>query len=153
MPRTRPVDSKDAILDFADQFPFFNLIGLDVVDVAPGWSEATIQYRDDLTQPAGVMHGGVIASLIDTGIAHAVLLLDGVRRVLEAGGAVVSIDLRVKYFRPVSEGGLTCESKVVRAGRTVLHVESIVTNDDGKEIARGDATYMVVPAETMDRRA
>jgi acyl-CoA thioesterase len=153
MTLARPVASKDAILDYADQFPFFNLIGLDVVDVGPGWSEATIQYRDDLTQPAGVLHGGVIASLIDTGIAHAVLLLDGVKAVLEAGGAVVSLDLRVKYFRPVSEGALTCESTVVRAGRTVLHVESVVTNEADKEVARGDATYMVVPADKMEERA
>jgi acyl-CoA thioesterase len=100
-----------------------------------------------------VLHGGVIASLIDTGIAHAVLLLDGVKAVLEAGGAVVSLDLRVKYFRPVSEGALTCESTVVRAGRTVLHVESVVTNEAGKEVARGDATYMVVPADKMEERA
>lgn len=149
----RPVGSKEAILDFAAQFPFFNLIGLDVVDVAPGWSKAAIRYREDLAQPAGVMHGGVLASLIDTGIAHAILMLDQAREALSAGGAVVAVDLRVKYFRPVSSGTLTCESDVVRAGRRVLHAESVVTNEAGKEVARGDSTYMVVPAEQMRQRA
>lgn len=148
---SRPTD-KAELLAFAKQFPFFNLIGLDVEDAEPGWSKTTIRFRDDLTQPAGVMHGGVLASLVDTGIAHAILMLDGIKELLQAGGGIVSVDLRVKYFRPVTEGLLTCESRVVRSGRLVLHAESVVTNEAGKEVARGDATYMTVTREQLQAR-
>ena len=100
------------------------------------------------------MHGGVIASLIDTGIAHAMLTADYVRQVVNEGGRIVSVDLRVKYIRPVSAGTITCESKIIRMGRRISHGESVVTNEQGKEVARGDSIYMIVPlAEHEDAAA
>lgn len=143
--------SREGILAFAEQLPFFNLIGLEVVDIEPGWSKTRIGYRPDLTQPAGILHGGVIASLIDTGIAHALLLTESFRDVHDQGAALVSIDLRVKYMRPVSEGTIECEAKILRQGRQILHAEAVVTGADGKEVARGDATYMAVAGKRLGR--
>jgi acyl-CoA thioesterase len=144
--------SREGILAFAAQFPFFRLIGLEVVDLEPGWSKTRLEHREDLTQPAGIMHGGVIASVIDSGIAHALLLTERFQELREDGGALVSVDLRVKYLRPVSEGTITCESTVLRLGRQVIHAEAIVTNAEGKEVAQGDATYMAVTQARLERR-
>jgi len=143
--------SREGILAFSRQFPFFNLIGLEVVDLEPGWSKTRLTHREDLTQPAGIMHGGVIASLIDTGIAHALLLTDRFQEIREEGGALVSIDLRIKYFRPVSDDAVVCESRITRLGRQIIHAESVVTHADGREVARGDATYMAVSGERLQR--
>ncbi len=79
------------------------------------------------------MHGGVIASLIDTGIAYALLPCEEVHLVLQRGGSLVSIDLRVKYLRPVSAGTITCEAKVTRLGRQISHADAVVTNEAGKK--------------------
>lgn len=136
---------------FAAQFPFFNLIGLEVLDVEPGWSKTRIRHRPDLAQPAGIMHGGVIASLVDTGIAHALLMTERFLELREEGGALVSIDLRIKYFRPVSEDAVVCESRITRLGRQIIHAEAVVTNAQGKEVARGDATYMAVTKARLER--
>ena len=144
--------SREGILAFAAQFPFFRLIGLEILDLGPGWSKARLVHRPDLNQPAGVMHGGVIASVIDSGIAHALLMTDVFREIRKEGGALVSVDLRVKYLRPVTEDAIVCESKIVRLGRQIIHAESVVTNADGKEVARGDATYMAVAGERLKRR-
>jgi uncharacterized protein (TIGR00369 family) len=122
-----------------------------VVDVGPGWSKTRLTHREDLTQPAGILHGGVIASLIDTGIAHALLLTDRFRELRNEKGALVSIDLRVKYFRPVSEGEIVCEARLTRLGRRIIHAEAVVTDPDGKEVARGDAIYMAVAGERLKR--
>ena len=143
--------SREGILAFAAHFPFHNLIGLEVVDLRPGWSMTRVAHRSELNQPAGVMHGGVIASLIDTGIAHALLLTDRFQDLVHEGGALVSIDLRVKFFRPVSEGAISCESTVTRLGRQIIHAEAVVTNAEGNEVARGDATYMAVPKTRLQR--
>ena len=142
---------REELLAFAAQFPFFNLIGLEVLDAAPGRSTTSIAFRPDLTQPFGIIHGGVIATLIDTGIAHALLLTERFQQVRHEGGAVVSVDLRVKYFRPVSEGTMRCESVITRMGRQVVHAESVVTNDEGKEVARGDSIYMIVSGKQLKR--
>lgn len=98
------------------------------------------------------MHGGVLASLIDTGLAHALMLDDEVLAVRERGGGIVSVDLRVKYFRPVTFGVVACESRIVRRGRQVVHLDSVATNEFGKEVARGDAIYLVVEAEQLRAR-
>jgi acyl-CoA thioesterase len=143
--------SKEGILAFAEHFPFFNLIGLEVLDIEPGWSRTRLAYRPDLTQPAGILHGGVIASIVDTGIAHALLLTERFQELSDQGGALVSIDLRVKYLRPVSEGTVECEAKLVRLGRQIIHAEAAVTHESGKEVARGDATYMAVRGERIGR--
>ena len=147
-----PEFTPENVIEFAKTFPFFRLIGLEVVDVAPGRSTTRLAYRPDLTQPFGIMHGGVIASLVDTGIAQALLLTDRFQEVQQQGGAIVSVDLRIKYFRPVSEGTLTCESTIVRLGRQVIHAESVVTNEAGKEVARGDAIYMTVSPQQLQAR-
>jgi uncharacterized protein (TIGR00369 family) len=144
--------SREGILAFAEQFPFFRLIGLEVLDVGPGWSKTRLTHRPDLSQPAGIMHGGVITSLLDTGIAHALMMTDRFAEVRHEGGALVSVDVRVKFLRPVSRGAIHCDAKVVRLGRHVMHAEAVVTDDEGKEVARGDATYMVVPRGQVERR-
>lgn len=143
--------SREGILAFSEQFPFFNLIGLEVLDLEPGWSRTRLTHRPDLEQPAGIMHGGMVATVIDTGIAHALLLTDRFKEVREHRGALVSVDLRVKFLRPVSEGAVTCESRVTRLGRRIIHAEAVVTNDDGKEVARGDAIYMAVTGDRLER--
>ncbi|HEY4309409.1 MAG TPA: PaaI family thioesterase [Pirellulales bacterium] len=141
--------AREAILEKARDWPFFKLIGMEIVDMRPGWSMLKIQYRPDLTQPAMIMHGGIIATLIDTGIAHAILLTNV--HLHDGNAAIVSIDLRVKFFRPVSEGTLYCESTVTRSGRQIIHAESIVRSEDGKEVARGDSIYMVVTRDKLKK--
>jgi acyl-CoA thioesterase len=148
---TRERYSREGILAFAEQFPFFRLIGLEILDLEPMWSKARLRFRSDLTQPVGIMHGGVIASLVDSGIAHALLLTDRFQELRDEGGALVSVDLRIKYLRPVSDGEIVCESKVLRLGRQIKHAESIETNSEGKEVARGDATYMAVTKARLER--
>jgi len=144
--------SKEGVLAFAKTFPFFQLIGIEVLDVAPGWSKTRVVWRPDLNQPAGVLHGGVIASLVDTGIAHALLLTDAFQRAFAEGGAIVSVDLRVKYLRPVSSGSIICETTVPRIGRRIIHASSIVKNDAGKDVAMGDSIYMVVAGSDLQAR-
>lgn len=92
-----------------------------------------------------------MASLIDTGIAHALLLTDRFQELRAADGALVSVDLRVKFFRPVSEDTVDCEARVTRLGRQVIHADAVVTDADGKEVARGDAIYMAVSGDRLRR--
>ncbi len=150
-----PVDksqfSKEALLEFARQLPFFQLIGLEIVDLGPGWSTTRITYRTDLCQPAGILHGGMVATLIDTGIAHAILATDTFVALAAEGASMVSVDLRVKYLRPISEGIITCESKIPRLGKHIIHGEAIVTNSEGKEVARGDSIYMTVHRSQLSK--
>jgi uncharacterized protein (TIGR00369 family) len=139
-----PDKLKQRLLDFARDFAFFRLIGLEVCDLAPKWSKCQLQSRDDLQNPSGVVHGGVIATLIDTAIAQALLMTEEYQVVRDSRGGLVTVDLHVKYLRPASHGRLLCEAKIVHLGKRVMHAQAVVRNDQDKDIALGDATLMLV---------
>jgi len=144
-------DFGEIMVGMARDLPFFKLIGLEIMEARAGFSKARIAFRPDLTQPAGIMHGGIIATLIDSGIAHAISPSEMFQELFAAGGSIVSVDLRVKYLRPVSEGWITCESTIPRFGRSIIHGESVVLNEAGKEVARGDSIYMAIGAERIQK--
>ncbi len=135
---------KQKLLDFAADFPFFNHMGFEVVDMRPGWAKVQVQLVDELRNPNGQIHGGVIASLIDMSITQAMLLTETYQRVRETRGVMTSVDLRVKYLRALSEGTATVESEIIHPGRRVVHASSVVTDQDGRRLALGDSTLMIV---------
>ncbi len=115
--------------------PFAKLIGMRLVDLRPDEAVISIEMRNDLRQPSGVLHGGVTATLIDTAMAFAV------RTRLPVDEATATIDLTVHYLRPHVTGTLTCTAKVVRAGKRIFTVSADVTGVEGKLIATGLSTY------------
>ena len=115
--------------------PFAKLIGMRLVDLEPDVAVISIEMRDDLRQPSGVLHGGVTATLIDTAMAFAV------RTRLPIDEATATIDLTVHYLRPHITGTFTCTAKVVRAGKRIFTVSADVVNEDGKHIATAVSTY------------
>ena len=115
--------------------PFARLIGMKLVDLRPDEAVISIEMRDDLRQPSGVLHGGVTATLIDTAMAFAV------RTRLPIDEATATIDLTVHYLRPHITGIFTCTARVVRAGKRIFTVSADVHNEEGKHIATAVSTY------------
>ena len=114
---------------------FAQLIGMKLVNLQPDEAVISIEMRDDLRQPSGVLHGGVTATLIDTAMAFAV------RTRLPIDEATATIDLTVHYLRPHSTGTFICTAKIVRAGKRIFTVSADVHNEEGKLIATGLSTY------------
>ena len=144
--------TREGLFEFFRVFPFFKLMGFELVDVLPGRAILRASWRADLVQPAGVMHGGVIASLVDTTIAQSMLLTPRCIEAFNRGARIVSVDLRIKYLRPVSEGTIICEATTPKVGRTITHSTAVVTDSAGKEVATGDSIYMIVEGERLKRQ-
>ncbi len=124
--------------DALHSLPFAKLIGMKLVDLKPDEAAISIEMRDDLRQPSGILHGGVTATLIDTAMAFAV------RTRLAIDEATATIDLTVHYLRPHITGIFTCTAKVVRAGKRIFTVSADVHNEEGKLIATAISTYTKV---------
>jgi uncharacterized protein (TIGR00369 family) len=139
-----PEKLKQRLLEFARGFPFFQLIGFEVVDFGPRWAKCQVKSRDELENPNGVMHGGVIATLIDSTITQSLLMTDEYQQVRDTRGALSTIDLHVKYLRPAQHGRLICDANVVHLGKRVVHAQAVVRDEAQKEIALGDASMMIV---------
>jgi len=119
--------------------PFAKLMGMRLVEMKLDEATITLDMRDDLRQPSGILHGGVTATLIDTAMAFAV------RSRVDPDVATATIDLTVHYLRPHIEGPLRCTARVVRAGRRISSVSADVWAEaNGKLIATGLSTYTIV---------
>src|SRR5262245_44877522 len=112
MTQRDPEVLKQKLRKFAQDFVFFNLLGIELVDFSPRWSKTRIALRDDLRNANGVLHGGIIATLIDVGITQAMLMTDEYQQVRDTKGSMTSVDLRVKYLRPLASGAAICEARI-----------------------------------------
>jgi acyl-CoA thioesterase len=139
-----PAKLKQKLLEFARGFPFFQLIGFEVSDFGPRWAKCQVKGRDELENANGVVHGGVIATLIDATITQALLMTDEYQEVRDTRGVLSTIDLHVKYLRPAQHGRLICDANIVHLGKRIVHAQAVVRDDDSKEIALGDASLMMV---------
>lgn len=124
--------------DTLHNLPFAQLMGMRLIDIRPNEAVIKIDMRDDLRQPAGVLHGGVTATLIDTAMAFAVITR------LAPDERASTVDLTVHYLRPHFEGTFTCTGRVVRAGKRIFTVSAEVVSQEGKLIATAISTYTKV---------
>jgi len=119
-----------------DTVPFAKLLGIELDDVSRGTATLGINVRAELKQNHGVVHGGVIASLIDTATAFAIISL------LAPGERVTTVDLTIAYLRPLTEGRVTAVAKVLRAGRRLFVVSAEVFDKDKKLATTALSTYI-----------
>lgn len=94
-------------------------------------------------QPYGIVHGGVLATLIDTATFWAAFL-----RLPEHDG-LVNIDLKLNYLKSVSDGILTASGRCIRAGQSLSYAEAGVTNAEGQLVAHGTSTLMALTGKGL----
>lgn len=124
--------------------PFPRMLGFELDSIERGRAVLSVEVRRDLTQLQGVMHGGAIASLIDTAVAFAIV-----------GGSpprarFTTVEMKVNYLRPISEGRVTAEARLIRDGRRIVVAECDVYDSQGRLAAKGLLTYIRLdePADT-----
>jgi uncharacterized protein (TIGR00369 family) len=116
--------------------PFAHMLGIELVELDRGDATVQLFVRDQLLQNHGVVHGGVIASLVDTAAAFAILTL------LEPGQATTTVDLTIHYLRPLLQGQATARARVVRAGRRIITVSADVLLESKVLAATALTTYI-----------
>jgi uncharacterized protein (TIGR00369 family) len=86
----------------------------------------------------GIVHGGVICSLLDTVLARSYLMARP-----EGGLSAATLEMKVNFLRSVKEGRLKASGRVVNVTRRTAYVEGTVEDGEGRMVARGSATLMV----------
>ena len=89
--------------------------------------------------PLGGVHGGVLSTLLDTAAACAV------HSTLAVGERYTSLDLTVKFLRPVTveSGLLTCEGTVIQRGRRTALAQARLTDGAGRLVAHATSSCMI----------
>ena len=115
---------------------FGELLGLEFKRVEEGLSVCALQIRPELLNPYRVLHGGVLFSMADTGMGAALY-----SRMVEAESCA-TIEIKMNFLRPVSEGVITCESRVVQKGKRVAVLESDLSCE-GRVVAKALGTFSI----------
>ena len=116
--------------------PFAKLLGIEPESFAAGVAVLGMPLHENLKQNSGVVHGGAIASLIDTATALAITTL------LPEGERVTTVDLTITYLRPLITGRATSTAKVVQAGKRIIAVSAEVLGPDRSLVATALSTYL-----------
>lgn len=115
--------------------PYARLLGMEFVSASRGAARYRLAVREDLTRMRGIIHGGAVASLMDTAAAFAV------HTVLAPEEWTVTVDLTLHFLRPASSGAVTAHAQVVRAGRRLVTLTVEAKDDAERLIAIASTTY------------
>lgn len=127
--------------------PYPTTMAMRLSDIDFDYAEVELDTDRRHLQPYGIVHGGVIATLIDTATFWA-----GFMRIPEDSG-LVNIDLKLNYLQPVVNKKLRAEGRAVRSGKTLIYTEAKVVDEDGALIACGSSSLMVLPGKGLNSRA
>jgi uncharacterized protein (TIGR00369 family) len=131
---------RERLFALIDGAPFVRHMGMRITDLA--WGRATFEmvpaeYR---MQPFGVVHGGNIATLIDTATFWACYLSMG-----SDDDGLATVDLKLNYLAPARVEPLRCVGTLIKAGKTLSYAEAEVRAGDDRLIAHGTSTLMRLP--------
>lgn len=99
---------------------------------------ADFEVRAEMTNPVGLLHGGMIAAIMDDFIGATVFALG-------REGFYTTIDLSIDYFASSREGDVvTARTKIVKPGQRVIHAECDLLNAEGRLLARGRTNLLRV---------
>jgi uncharacterized protein (TIGR00369 family) len=120
--------------------PVMRTLGISGVEVEPGRMVFTLEPQEYHYNPLGTMHGGVLATLLDSAAGCAV------HSTLPAGVGYTSLDLTTKFLRPVTvdTGLLRCEGNVLSRGSRVALAQAQVFDEAGRLVAHATSSCLIL---------
>lgn len=121
--------------------PFMAHLGVELVDLGPGWCESRLALQDWHMQQTGVAHAGVVAALADHTAGAAASTQ------LEPGQYVVTAEYKINLLRGAKGERLSCRAAVLKRGQslTVVEAEVYAEGSDRRDlVAKLNATMAVV---------
>ena len=114
-------------------------LGYDVTEAEPGRVVVTITPTTDHLNPAGTVHGGLTATLLDSCMGLAV------QTMLEKSEAQTTLEFKISLVRPITPetGPIRAEGMVLNRGRRIGTAEGRVTDRNGRLLAHGTTTCLI----------
>jgi len=126
-----------------DRVYFPGLLGLQVEEVRRDYCRMRLPFRPELEQPAGVVHGGAIATILDS------VVVPAVGSAYSAEHRYSTVDMNVQYLSALVQEDAIAEGWVVKRGRTMVFCEAeLIGATKGNLVARSLLTYHVSVARS-----
>jgi uncharacterized protein (TIGR00369 family) len=135
-------------LPYPAEHGFDALYGLVYTELSDGMVAGEVAVRDELKQQAGLVHGGVYAS-----IAEALASLATAVAVMPDGKLAMGLSNETSFLRPITEGTIHAVARARHRGRTTWVWEVEISDDDGRLCALTRVTVAVRDASAPPARA
>jgi len=114
-------------------------LGYDITDAADGRVTVTAEPNSDHLNPAGTVHGGFAATLLDSCMGLAI------QSTLEQGLGQTTVEFKISLVRPITPetGTITAEGVVLNRGRRIGTAEGRITDAKGRLLAHGTTTCLI----------
>jgi len=127
--------------------PYFDLQSMEIVELGRATSRLEIPLSPKHLQPFGHVHGGVFSGLIDAAGFWATYTE------LEASLGLTTVEMKLNYLAPAQQGRLIGLGRSIRLGRTLGLAEARVEDQEGRLLAHGTVTMMVLPGIKLENQA
>lgn len=120
--------------------PIAQLMGFTLVEVDNGLAVFECEPAEFHYNPIGAVHGGLACTLLDSALGCAG------HTILPAGVGYTSVDLNVRYLRPITahSGVLRATGRVTKPGRRVIFTEGELTDAEGRVVATATSSLLVL---------
>jgi len=119
---------------------FDDLLGTEWLDQDPDHARVRLQMRDQLRQPFGPMHGGVLSTLVESICSRATA-----RAVREEGMIALGQSISVSFIRPITAGSAEVSARARHRGRSTWVWDAEVCDERGRLCALAQMTVAVRP--------
>ena len=142
MTQPPPLDPRETVQAWAEgrspQPPCAQTLGAQFLAVDDGYCRLRFPLREEYKQSGGIVQGGFLVAMLDNCLGPAINM------VLAPGQYHATIELKVNYFRPVSQGWLIGEARVVRKGAQTVYAEATLATEDGELVAKASTTSLIM---------
>jgi 1,4-dihydroxy-2-naphthoyl-CoA hydrolase len=119
--------------------PFAQTIGSELLEADAAGVRAQIAWDESLCTAGGMLHGGVLMSLADSAAAVCAFL-----NLPEGASGTTTVESKTNFMRAVREGKVTARSTPLHKGRRFVVVETVLTADQDRLVAKVTQTQAVL---------
>lgn len=122
-----------------EQVPYLQLLGIELASLGFGEAEMTMLVQPKHLQTMGIVHGGAIASILDSVTWWAGFT----SQPPEDRNRIISVDLKLNYLAALKSGRATARAKCKKTGSRLCYVVGEIFDESGRLVADGSSTLLV----------
>jgi uncharacterized protein (TIGR00369 family) len=134
-------DKYERIAKVVAAVPYMKHLGMEFVEGREGYAKLRLRFQKENTTAGDALHGGAVASLIDTTGAMAAWTTAEILSPRYFGSTV---GVSVNYLSAVIGEDIFAEGQVLKRGKEIIYCDVRVTNSGGKLLAQGTVVYRII---------
>ncbi len=139
MQKSEPLNPnfKEALLNrLPARMAFWQLLGIEFVDVERGWAKMRMPFAEKLTNSAGIGHGGALFTLADSAGSMALVSM------VAKGEVVTTVEMKINFLRSFNGDEVVAEARILHCGKTMALGDIDIKDEGGTLIAKATATFL-----------